>query len=319
MSRAATEKRVTVAICTRDRADQLRNTLASLDAMHVPDDLAWELLIIDNGSTDRTSDVIASYRDRLPVRRVEEPRVGLSNARNRAVQEASGRYVVWTDDDVIVDVDWLSAYVRAFDRWPGAAVFGGPIDPRFEGSAPEWIPLVMDQIGPVYGQQSLGREPVRLHPESTGAGPYGGNMAMARSALLRHPFDPDLGAREGRYVIGEETEVIRSMLEAGLEGWWTPDPRVSHVVPTRNQTVGYVRRWMVGVGRYMEIVEERDRATSRNHPIRLCVRILRNQFLYLLHRRFSPPSVWIRYVIGRGQEQGRLLGRLRHLRTGADE
>src|SRR6516165_2736912 len=122
---------VTVAICTRNRAGSLRRTLESLAALQIPGDLTWEIVIVHN-STDHTDDVINKYLERLPVRRVLETRAGLSNARNQAVDTAKGEYIVWTDDDVIVDPGWLSAYAAAFRRWPEAAVFGGRIKPRYE-------------------------------------------------------------------------------------------------------------------------------------------------------------------------------------------
>src|SRR5258708_9599607 len=116
---------VTVAVCTFNRAESLRRTLDSLVAMRVARDLAWELSVVNNNSTDHTDGVIAEYRDRLPMRREFEPLHGHSNARNRAIAAAGGEYIIWTDDDVIVGTGWLAAYAGAFRRWSDAAVFGG--------------------------------------------------------------------------------------------------------------------------------------------------------------------------------------------------
>jgi glycosyltransferase involved in cell wall biosynthesis len=286
-------------------------------ALEVPPDVWWEILVIDNGSDDATGEVIASYAGRVPLRSVRETAPGLSNARNRAVAEAGGAYIIWTDDDVLVDEGWLAAYCRAFRRWPDADIFGGPIEPLFEGTPPAWIARVLEQIGPVYGRQTLGEEPVRLQPDKVGAGPYGGNMALTRTALLGFPFDPQLGVQRGEYGIGEETEVIKRMLLAGLDGWWTPEPKVRHVIPRASQNVSYVRRWMVGSGRYIAAVLERDCRGWRNHPVRLCVRIIRHELLLLLRRPLSSPEVWIRHVIQAGRDRGRLHGHLRMRRGGS--
>src|SRR5688500_3500637 len=94
---------VTVIICTRNRADQLRRTLESAAAVDTPEHVSWELLVVDNGSTDHTPEVVESFSGRLPIRRVSEPEAGLSNARNRGVAEAKGDYICWTDDDVLID------------------------------------------------------------------------------------------------------------------------------------------------------------------------------------------------------------------------
>jgi glycosyltransferase involved in cell wall biosynthesis len=123
---------ITVAIPTLNRAESLKRTLESLAAMRIPMDLAWEVLVVNNGGTDHTDQVIDSFVGRLPIRRVVEPKRGVSNARNRAVDEAKGDYILWTDDDVVVDPGWLAAYADAFKRWPDVAVFGGKIVPRLE-------------------------------------------------------------------------------------------------------------------------------------------------------------------------------------------
>src|SRR5215469_3500479 len=130
---------ITVAICTHNRAESLRRALDSLVAMKVAGDLEWEVVIVNNNSTDHTDHVIGEYPGRLPIRREFQPQPGHSNARNRAIDAAKGEYIVWTDDDVLVDTNWLKAYAEAFRQWPEAAVFGGRIIPRFEPPAAKWV------------------------------------------------------------------------------------------------------------------------------------------------------------------------------------
>ena len=113
---------VTVGICTFNRAESLRRALDSLVAIRVPNDLAWEIVIVNNNSTDCTDEIIGEYIGRLPVRREFEPRPGKSNALHRAIDVAKGDYIIWIDDDVVVDAGWLTAYADAFWRWPEAAV-----------------------------------------------------------------------------------------------------------------------------------------------------------------------------------------------------
>src|SRR5579885_409501 len=130
---------VTVAICTYNRAESLRRTLESLCAMRIPEDVDWELVVVNNNSTDHTDAVIASFADRLPSKRAWEPQQGHSPARNHAVDVANGDYILWTDDDVVVDREWLAGYAEAFRRWPQAAVFGGPISPEYEEPMVRWV------------------------------------------------------------------------------------------------------------------------------------------------------------------------------------
>ena len=85
----------------------MRQTLESFTGLAVPAATDWEILVVNNNCTDQTDQVIQAYQDRLPVRRAFEPRPGLSHARNRAIAEATGDYILWTDDDVTVSPNWL--------------------------------------------------------------------------------------------------------------------------------------------------------------------------------------------------------------------
>ena len=129
--------RVTVAICTLNHAELLRRTLNSLAEMSVPQDLIWEVVVVNNNCTDHTDTVIEAFADQLPIRREYEVNRGLSLARNRAIECARGNYIAWTDDDVIADPGWLAAYADAFRRWPEAVIFGGPIVPKYVSPLPE--------------------------------------------------------------------------------------------------------------------------------------------------------------------------------------
>src|SRR5687768_5445004 len=119
---------VTVAICTHNRADLLDQTLAALRLVRIPHDVSWELLVVDNNSTDGTSQIITEHRRHLPIRPLFETQLGLCAARNRAIRESRGALILWTDDDVIVDPNWIVEYVRAAREFPDASYFGGTVE-----------------------------------------------------------------------------------------------------------------------------------------------------------------------------------------------
>src|SRR5688572_8969718 len=149
--------RFTVAICTWNRAPLLSTVLEQLACMRHPSG-GWELVLVNNGSTDDTERVLDAFAGRLPLRRVFEPNPGLSHARNTAIKHATGDYIVWTDDDALVHADWLSAYEQAVERHPEAAIFGGPVRPRFEGTPPPWLSAGWEQISPAFATRDLGDE-----------------------------------------------------------------------------------------------------------------------------------------------------------------
>lgn len=253
---------VTVAICTWNRCELLRQTLERIaSALVVPPGLAWELLVVNNHSTDDTDRVIEQFAARLPLRRLHEPRQGLAHARNRALAEARGEYLVWTDDDVLVDARWLQAYQRAFTRRPDAAVFGGPVEPWFPAGPPAWLAEVWAQVCSTYAVRDLGPEEVPLSGERL---PFGANMAVRTREQRRVPFDAQLGHCADDRVGGEETRALRRILAEGATGWWVPEARVRHCIPEERQTLGYLRSYYRGRGvrLYREQEENGERRRS---------------------------------------------------------
>ena len=229
----------TVVICTRDRCQQLSRVLETIVHMDAPPKGEWEILIVDNGSSDDTKRVVESFADRLPIRCVSEPVPGLSNARNKAVDEAIGDYICWTDDDVKVGAGWLSGYHEAFLRRPDAVVFGGPIEPEFEGVPPAWLIENRSIMSHLLAERDFGPKEVELSPETL---PYGANFAVRRHEMKSHRFNPALGVGPGVNRLGEETEVLAAMLKEG-KGFWVPTAGVRHVIPQARQTLAYVERY----------------------------------------------------------------------------
>lgn len=256
MSDVPRELEVTVAICTRNRAPQLAEMLTSMVGLETPDGLEWELLVVDNGSTDGTRQVVEGFADRLPTRWVLEPEAGLSNARNRAATEARGRYICWTDDDVVVDRRWLAAYVEAFRAHPDADVFGGKVLPQLQGPTPAWFGELADRwpLTVLLAKRDFGDQPQPLDLKA-GRTPWGANYALRTAAQRQHRYDPQLGVSPNHKRLGEEAEVIFQIMSAGGTGWWTPGSKVTHIIPTRRQTVDYVHEYFFSSGETLAYLE----------------------------------------------------------------
>ena len=127
---------ITVAICTRNRAAKLARAFDALLDMEIPDGLTWELVVIDNASTDRTPEVIAAYADRLPLRCETHLARGVSGARNAALRASRGQIIAWTDDDCMVDRTWMTTIWREFTTDPELGVLGGYVAPFLGDAAP---------------------------------------------------------------------------------------------------------------------------------------------------------------------------------------
>lgn len=252
---------ISVAVCTRNRAHLLKNTLVSLNRMEKASELAWELLIIDNASTDDTRAIAGDFSSTLPLRYIVEPVPGLSRARNRAVREFKGDYLVWTDDDVRVERDWLLAYSEAFRKRPHAAVFGGPIRPEFEASPPAWLVEMLPEVASAYAVRDIfaGARELSL----PGPVPLGANYAIHGDMQREYLYDVELGFSPSRPNLrGEETQVIRSILESGHTGWWVPEAGVRHWIPRERQTVKYLWLYYFGEGQRRALG-----GYDREHPL----------------------------------------------------
>jgi GT2 family glycosyltransferase len=257
----------------------------------VPAHTTWELLVVDNNSTDSTAAVVASFEGRLPVRRLLEHTPGKSHALNLGMNEASGDYILWTDDDVLVEPTWLAAYVDAFILRPSAGVFGGVIRPWFPHEPPEWLRRGFAHVASAYAAVDLGPEETRLTSQRV---PFGANMAVRTAEQRAFPYDPSLGPRPGSQLRGEETDMCRRMIAQGIEGWWVPDAIVRHCIPPERQSTSYLRRYYMGYGEYLA----RNGAPSTTprllgKPRWLWRSAIENEVRYRFNRVLRSPDRWV--------------------------
>jgi glycosyltransferase involved in cell wall biosynthesis len=132
--------RISATICTHNRAEYLGKALKSLSVQTLPAE-DFEVLVVDNASTDDTAALVESVRPILPsLRYVFEGSLGLSRARNTAIREARGDYIAFLDDDAVAVSEWLEAILTAFDTVkPTPVCVGGRIEPIWEGARPSWL------------------------------------------------------------------------------------------------------------------------------------------------------------------------------------
>jgi hypothetical protein len=291
---------VTVAICTFNRAESLRRTLDSLAAMQVPHNLDWEVVVVNNNSTDHTDTVIEAFADRLPIRREFEPQPGASHARNRAVEVAKGDYIVWTDDDVVVERGWLPAYLTAFRHRPEAAVFGGPITPRYEAPVVKWVAESEALLGAPYCIRDLPGEAIPLSVAGNRL-PLGANFAVRGAEQRQFRYNPELGPGPATQRRGEEHDIIERILRSGAVGYPVPAARVEHCIGHERQTVTYLAQYFAGAGE-QDASLERHNGKQHKSPLLLGAPrwlwrgLIQGWLLYHIHRVISPAPVWVRHL-----------------------
>jgi glycosyltransferase involved in cell wall biosynthesis len=218
----------TVALCTHNHADRLVRTLSDLRRLRIPES-PWELLFVDNACSDGTPGLLAgeTWPAGWRVRVVREEKLGLSNARNCALQEAQGEYVIFIDDDETPDPDWLCAFERLLQaRSPDA--FGGRIEVLFEGDRPVWL---TDELLGFLGE--LNRSEAIVELTQPGASFHGGNFGVRRTVAQKiGAFDPDLGRKGTDNTGGEEVDFYRRLRAGGFNAWWTPEAVIFHRIQT---------------------------------------------------------------------------------------
>jgi glucosyl-dolichyl phosphate glucuronosyltransferase len=227
--------RVTVAVITYNRSRYLREALSGLVRQDYPAD-SWELLVIDNNSTDNTGDVVASFMASTPApRRIVEARPGLDHGRNRAVDEARGEVIALVDDDILVEPDWLTHLVAPFSSQDSHSigVVGGEVIPVFPNGIPAWLEGAHRPLG-------FRSDPGPLPPEQA---PMGANFAFPKWVFARFgKFDTDLDRRGASLFGGGDSDMIRRVRTAGLQAWFVPGAKVLHQIPAGRLTMRYALR-----------------------------------------------------------------------------
>jgi GT2 family glycosyltransferase len=240
---------VSVVVCTRNRSTSLADSLAGLLAMDYPSD-RWELLVVDNASTDDTLEVAQAVERENPdrVRVVEEREIGLSAARNAAIRVSEAEIIAFIDDDAVPAPGWLAALVGALSR-PGVLCAGGPVRPEFEGELPDWF------AGRLLGYLSIwdkgDQEAELVYNEY----PRGTNVAFRREAFERFGgFSTKLGRKGKSLLSGEETEICLRIERSGGKILYVPGAGVRHVTPAERVTPAWMARRFQAQGRSEAII-----------------------------------------------------------------
>jgi glycosyltransferase involved in cell wall biosynthesis len=238
------EPLLTVLMATYNGAATLPRVLEAYDRLEPPHG-GWRLVIVDNGSTDQTREVISAFTDRLPLSYLLCPKKGQNAARNAGLSAVSGNLVVCSDDDALPEKNWLVKLREAADAHPSFTVFGGTILPEWEVPPEEWLPKWVP-LGPAY---SLTQPAMEEGPVSPGL-VFSPNMAI-RSAVFRegYRFDEQIGPQGSSYPMGSETEFIKRLARNRFECWHCKDAVVRHIVRSHQMTKNWVLRRAVRFGR----------------------------------------------------------------------
>ncbi|MFW6357817.1 MAG: hormogonium polysaccharide biosynthesis glycosyltransferase HpsE [Chroococcales cyanobacterium] len=239
----------TVAICTYNGASRIPDVLEKLRSQIGTDSINWEIIVVDNNSSDHTKQVIFDYQNRwsesLPLRYLFESQQGAAFARIRAVQEANSELIGFLDDDNLPEPDWVaSAYQFGFAH-PKVGAYGSQIRPNYEVDPSEEL----TSIAYFLAINEREGQPVRYEPQDKMLPPSAGLVVRKEAWLACVPAKPFLTGRTSKTMLtSEDLEALIYLQRAGWEIWHNPAMCIYHHIPSWRMKRDYLLKLVEGTG-----------------------------------------------------------------------
>ena len=263
---------VTLLVCTFNRSADLRELLETALAQETDGTFTYEVLVVDNNSTDDTrkavKDLIA--RGHQALQYIFEGRQGKSYALNTGLAAARGSIYAIVDDDFILPRDWVQRIWDAFRAHPDASFVSGKVLPLWQAEAPEWM-------GPDHWSAlalaDYGDEPFWTDRSN--------QICLLACSFRRADVEAVGGYRAGLGVsqdlIGgvEDLEILQRLWKAGRKGIYVPGMSFHHKVPANRATKRYHRRWHTGHGRFYARLRDPDFERSKGRLFDVPVHMFR--------------------------------------------
>jgi glycosyltransferase involved in cell wall biosynthesis len=277
---------LSVIISTWNNAIRLEETLRGLIECSIPEHVVWELVLVNNNSTDNTAEVAHSFSYKLPIKYIEEPVQGLARARNTGIKHATGTLIIFTDDDVTPCKEWLTTYWDAFLAHREGFAFGGPVFSIFEGKQPteqlrKFLPISVNGLD--YGNEEMVINDSRMFISA--------NWGCTKKAIEEAgAFDESLGLNPDRndVRVGEETDLMVRLRSKGVKLLYLPKAKIGHHVPESKCTLEHAIERQYGTAYYLA-KSDLDATGEKKHHVPLWVlrRYVKDLAWYML--RFLTP------------------------------
>lgn len=284
---------ISVIIATFNRAESLRRTLQTLCAVNVPGDIKWEVLVVDNNSTDHTKTICKEFSAQLPLQYLFEPIQGKSHALNRGIEKASFDLLLFTDDDVDIDRQWIYHYWQAFLHHPEVSILGGRIYPSLAIDVPGWfLAHATGMLSPASGYFDRGEEERLINTTFLGA-----NMALRKSLFsceAGYCHNVSIIANSPGCIRGaEENEIQSRLIRKGHKALYVPSAIINHRL-LHQPCEAYVRSTFKAIGvNEVRLGEVRMQACLFKVPMYYWKLLLLNSVKYILTRWAGPERVWL--------------------------
>ncbi|MEH2446948.1 MAG: hormogonium polysaccharide biosynthesis glycosyltransferase HpsE [Nostoc sp.] len=240
---------ITVAIPTYNGESRLPELLERLQNQLHTENLSWEIIVVDNNSTDNTAKVVQTYQQNwrcpYPLKYRFEARQGAAYARKRAVAEAKGRFIGFLDDDNYPVSNWVSQAVAFGEKYPNVGAYGSQIHPDWEVKPPENF----QRIAPFLAITERGNFPL-LYEAAKKLLPPSAGLVVRKKAWLESVPDKSIltGRVKGNMLTSEDLEMLSYIQKVGWEIWYNPEMEIYHKIPSFRLQKDYLIPFFRGIG-----------------------------------------------------------------------
>lgn len=248
---------LTIAICTYNGETRLPHVLDKLLSQIQTAHFSWEVLVIDNNSSDSTAKIVQQYQllwpEAYPIRYYLEPQQGLAFARRLALKQARGWLVGFLDDDNLPSANWVAAAYSFGQRHPQAGAYGSHIEGDYEIEPPDNF----EKIACFLAIINRGQIPFRYDLLDTWIFPAGAGLVVRKQAWLESvPKQPKLTGvmAQSLSAKGEDIETLSYLRKQGWEIWHNPEMQITHSIPKERLEKAYLIKLFRGVGLSRSII-----------------------------------------------------------------
>lgn len=288
---------ITVAICTYNGQDRLGKVLEELSYQFIPNNMSWEILVVDNNSQDNTQKCVSDYQKKwigkISLRYTFEPKQGLAFARQHAVEQAQGKLVGFVDDDNFPSRNWLEAAYQFSEQNPNAGAFGSYVQGDFEVNPP----LFFENIGCFLGISNRGKEAFIYNLKNRLLPPGAGLVVLRQAWLECVPKTLFLKGRiNGSMLASEDLEALSYIQRGGWEIWHNPNMVIRHQIPAYRLERQYLLSVVRGIGlarHYIRMIRLNPWQRPFATPIYIANDIRKAFFYYFHHRNHLGDDIHI--------------------------
>jgi len=286
---------ISVVICAYNASTRIIDVLQALCEQQFTSKVSWEVIVVDNNSSDNTTEIANSYVNKLGngeiLRVIFEPRQGLIYARQCGYFESKGNIISYVDDDNIVSSNYVENMCAFFDNHPQVGLVGPKILPLLDYKPPEYFEYIKSALAiRDFGDENLNITHLKYGP------PPGAGMTFPKK-LLTNFFAKDdfvLSGRKGNSLDSGEDTIIAIMIKnRGYEWWYNHEVIILHKLPKSRMNISYLIKLFQGFGMCSVIINEAvkgRRLTKLDNFTYMCkyaIRLIWHSLLKLIHPKKS--------------------------------